>query len=94
MNETTDVAGTIEADPDGRFDLPDRYAEADAIVIRDPSKTVDMPRGEPIDWWYFDPRPDKNPDLAPDKVSLKVYGEDAEVYRIENADAIDPGEGE
>lgn len=85
-----DVAGTVEVvDEDGTFELPDRYFEADGIVVRDPSKTVDMPSGAPKREWYYDPTVDKNPSLAPDKVSLKKYGEDAEVYRVEGVERID-----
>jgi hypothetical protein len=85
-----DVAGTVEVtDEDGTFELPERYFEADAVVIRDPSKTVNMPSGAPKREWYYDPTVDRNPELAPDKVSLKVHGEDAEVFRVEGIDQID-----
>ena len=85
-----DVAGTVVIQSeDGFFKLPRRYANADAIVYRDPSKTVDMPSGSPIEHFYFDPREDINPDLSPDRISLKVYGEDPEVYRVENPEAVD-----
>jgi len=85
-----DVAGTVEVvDEDGTFELPDRYVDSDAIVVRDPSKTVNMPSGAPKTEWYYDPTVDRNPELAPDKVSLKIHGEDAEVYRVEGVDRID-----
>ena len=84
-----DVAGVIEVeDADGRIPLPEPYASADGIVFRDPSKTVDMPSGAPVDHFYFDPQPGQNPELAPDQITLKEYGEDAETYRIEGADKI------
>lgn len=85
-----DVAGTVEVkDEDGTFDLPDRYVEADAIVFRDPSKTVQMPSGAPTGEFYFDPTPDLNEDLAPDRITLKEYGEDPETFRVEGADRVD-----
>jgi len=90
MTGDEDVVGTVEVKgAGGKFDLPERYAEADAIVVRDPSKTVNMPSGSPAGFWYYDPTPGKNPDLAPDRVTLKVHGEDAEVYRVEGVDKIE-----
>lgn len=93
MNED-DVAGTITVDGEsGRFDFPERYADADSLVYRDPSKTVDMPSGSGITQFYFDPTKNANPSLAPDCITLKVYGEEAERFRIENpgdVERIDP----
>jgi len=85
-----DVTGTVVIqEEDGFFKLPRRYANADAIVYRDPSNTVDMPSGSPIEHFYFDPRVDRNPNLAPDRISLKVYGEEPEVFRVENPERVD-----
>lgn len=85
-----DVAGTLRlTDDDGHFDLPDRYAEARQMVIRTPAITANMPSCGMIEEFWFDPRPDRNPELAPDKVSLKIYGEDPEIYRIENPERAD-----
>lgn len=86
-----EVAGTVEVkDEDGTFALPTKYAEAGAIVFRDPSKTVNMTQGAPTGEMWFDPRPDQNPHLAPDRITLKVHGEDAETFRVEGAGKVDP----
>lgn len=93
--DTDDVAGTVRIrTPGGKFRLPDRYDVADAFVYRDPSKTVDMPSGGPVSEMWFDPEVDSNPDLAPDRITLKSYGEDAETFRVENPDAVDVDGGE
>lgn len=93
VTDEDDVAGVIEVeDPAGRIPFPEPYASADGIVFRDPSKTVDMPSGAPVDHFYFDGRPDANPELAPDQITLKVYGEDAETYRVEGTDKIEDHE--
>ena len=85
-----DVAGTVRVrTPGGGFDLPDPYAAAESLVYRDPSKTVDMASAAGIRRMWFDPRPDANPELAPDRITLKAYGEDAETYRVENPDDVD-----
>lgn len=87
-----DVVGTVELrDSDGMFDLPDRYAHADAFVYRDPSKTVNMPTGFPIDAFFWDPAPDANPGLAPDLLILAEHGCNPEVFRVTNPDAVRGG---
>lgn len=92
-----DVVGTVEVvDEDGTFEVPERYRDADGLVIRDPSKTVQFTKGFPTGKteWYYDPRVDRNPSLKPDRVSFKVYGEDAEVWRVEGVDRIDTSDGD
>jgi hypothetical protein len=89
MSDTDDVAGTIDIqDADGRYDLPDKYVD-DKIVIRDPGTTVEVKIKPPVDWWYYNPEPSQNPELAPDRLSLKLFGEDPDVYRVDGVDQID-----
>lgn len=95
MTDDEDVVGTIVVqDEDGFFKLPRKYANANGgIVYRDPSKTVDLPKGTPFEHFWFDPRSGRNPDLSPDLVSLKFYSEDRELYRVENPDRVDVPDG-
>jgi len=96
------VVGTVEVvDEDGTFTVPERYHDAAGLVIRDPSKTVQFTKGLPTrrdgttrDEWYFGPTVDLNPNLAPDRVSIKVYGEAADVWRVEGVDRIDTSDGD
>jgi len=89
-----DVVGTVEVeDADGKFTLPEKFVD-EQIVIRDPGTTVQIKINPPINWWYYNPEPDQNPNLAPDRVSLKVHGEPAEVYRVEGVERIDTSDGD
>lgn len=90
---TDDVVGEVVLqDEDGFFKLPRKYANARKFVIRTPATTSNIPSGDPIETFWFDPRPDKNPELAPDKVSLKLYGEEPEIYRVTNPEIVDVDE--
>ncbi|WP_058365220.1 hypothetical protein [Haloparvum sedimenti] len=83
----------LRVDTDG-LHLPDRYAEHEGgLVVRTPRSTIDHRSRSagsacyglvgPTDFRHaedlIDPR---NPKLAPDRVSLKRYGEEAETFRV------------
>jgi hypothetical protein len=64
------------------------------IVIRTPASTLQHFGSDPLDAYYSMVTPDdfgpveefrnpQNPDLAPNKVSIKPQGEDAEVFEVE-----------
>lgn len=75
--------------------LPDEYADLEGgvgLVIRAPQITLDMkPNTHPKGYFsqaivprhWSDEGELQNPELLPDQVSLKQYGEDAEVFRVE-----------
>lgn len=80
----------LEVNETDGLELPEDYiGYPDGVVVRTPSMTLEMPTGSeqmtsPLGVVFprhFDG--DRNPDLAPDKVSLKKYGEDAEVFRVD-----------
>lgn len=85
-----DYAGTLELE-DGKLYLPDRYAEANQIVVRQRSITQDW-RSKPVvidftTWSSDDNRCSddeaENPNLRQNEVSLKIYGEKAELFKVE-----------
>lgn len=82
--DVDDVEGTVDVGEDGWFELPDKYQDADKVVVRTPALTVDVKVGGKVDgFWFEDDGGSSNPELSPDRVVLKEYGEDPEVYRVE-----------
>lgn len=72
---------------------PERYAAANQLVVRQRSVTQNWQSGNP-GWTIWDREANEcddataqNPDLAPDEVRLKRYGEDAELFRVSDSDA-------
>jgi transcriptional regulator with XRE-family HTH domain len=85
-----EYAGTLELmDGGDKLLLPEPYASADTgVVIRMRRVTQDWKSGLPYDYTTWDDNdvPDdraRNPDLEPDEVRLKLYGEEPELYRVE-----------
>lgn len=79
--------------------VPEPFQNADKIVIRTPTQTIDIPEGflsMSTDGKFPIITPDtyqglkeceedtmENPELCPDKISFKEYGEEAEVFTVE-----------
>lgn len=90
MPEAQDVRRTddpLALDEDG-LELPAEYGDHDGIVVRTPAFTVEVQvcDGPQSPLGIIRPRHfevGQNPDLAPNKVSLKKYGEDAEVFAVD-----------
>lgn len=80
--------------------LPDRFANTTkGLVIRAPAITLDMkPHTKPKGLFAGSIRPrhwetvDQNPELAPDRCSLKIYGEEARVFQVELPDDQEVGD--
>ena len=86
---------TPHLDPDDGLWIPPRFREfGQGVVFRTPSGTVQHFGDGPLDPYYglvterdF-AQPDEfrqcqNPTLAPNKVSIKPYGEEPEVFELE-----------
>lgn len=89
MAATDQYAGTIRV-MNGRLILPEKYAAASQFVVRQRRITQVFPSGAGISstsWKDNDEDPDwgdpQNPQLEPDEVTLKLYGEPEETYRVE-----------
>lgn len=80
------------------LEIPERYQDVQKMTVRTPSTTIDVSSGfssmvdddrcKLIQPAHFQTEDDedkeiKNPDLSPDKVLLKPYGEDAEEFTVE-----------
>lgn len=89
------VPTETHVDPDDGLWIPAAFREFDTqVVIRTPKSTIQHFNSEPLDGYYglvterdFGPvediRDPKNPDLAPDQVSIKPQGEDAVTLDVE-----------
>lgn len=76
------------------LEIPEKYRDADKLVIRTPSTTIDLSSGVQmminegvfrlIKPDHFDENEDlENPELKSDSVSIKEYGEEEETFEIE-----------
>jgi len=88
------MSDTLHVDDAGLW-LPEEYGNHDqGVVIRTPRATIDHKPGGAIGPQHGMIRPrdfgdeeefheSRNPELAPDRVKLKRYGEDPETFRVE-----------
>lgn len=80
------------------LEVPEQYQDVQKMTIRTPSTTIDVSSGFPslVDNTRFkliqpaqfqieenEEEEIKNPDLSPDRVLLKPYGEDSEEFTVE-----------
>lgn len=92
------VRGVLQLDEDG-LHLPGSVAgETDGFVVRTPAQTQDIPRIDPGQnvWplvteadFQVPPEDAQNPDLCPDRVRLKKYGEEATEWKVNIADTLE-----
>jgi hypothetical protein len=94
MNATEGELRETHVDEDG-LRIPEDYREFDSqIVFRTPRSTIQHFGSEPVGPYYpmvgpeqFQPAADirdaRNPELAPNRVSIKPQGEPAEVFEVE-----------
>lgn len=91
---TDDVAGTTSLDADGLRIPPELREFTHQVVFRTPRVTIQHFGSDPLDPYYGmieagdfgDPdefRDPRNPELAPDRVSIKPEGEEPVVLEVE-----------
>ena len=97
-------SATPHIDEDEGLWVPPRFREFDrGIVFRTPRGTIQHFGSNPLDPYYGMITADdfgdadelydcRNPQLAPNKVSIKPYGEDAQVFDVEQVAIPDGGE--
>jgi len=97
LSEPESEEATPYLHPDRGLWVPPRFREfGQGVVFRTPRGTVQHYGSRPLDPFYGMVREDdfgspddfrdcQNPDLAPNKVSIKLYGEDAETFELEVA---------
>lgn len=81
----------------GRLHLPPEFVAANRFVVRQRTITQNIVSGRTIDTVGWRDNHDceygeQNPDLAPDEVRLKLYGEPAELYRVDVDEGGEPDE--
>lgn len=80
MSSGGDVVGSIEMDSCGRIEFPEKYRDHEQVVIRTPTKT-EVHQGQCIQYYRTE-----NDHLEPGQIQFKAFGEDPEVFEIENFD--------
>lgn len=79
MTSCADVVGTLEMDSCGRIEFPEKYQDRQQVVIRTPTKT-EVHQGQCIQYYNTEN------DLDPGQIQFKAFGEEPEIYEIENFD--------
>lgn len=79
-----EYAGVLTVE-DGMLQFPEKYARAHQFVCRQRAVTQDFRSGSGIreTGWREDFDGVQNPHLSEDEVTLKVYGEPEELYRVD-----------